>query len=307
MKSSAKNIKLKSIDDLFSTDESREIDSQERVQEIEISRLISYKDHPFKVLEDDKMTETMESIQKNGVLIPIIARETENDQLEIISGHRRTKACQLLGLDKIPCIIRDLDDEESTIIMVDSNIQRENLLHSEKAFAYKMKLDAIKNQGKRTDLTCVQVGHKLKSRDILAQNSNDSGVQISRYIRLTELIQPLLDMVDEKLLAFNVGVDLSYLSADEQTLLIEVMKEFNVIPSIAQAKQLKDCTSENNLTKLNIELILSKKATKNKSVTFTKSKLNEFFPRAYTNEQIEDVIFSLLTNWKEHELNNKNN
>ncbi len=167
MKSSAKNIKLKSVDDLFATDESREIDSQERVQEIEISRLITYKNHPFKVLEDDKMVETMESIQKYGVLVPIIARKTENDQLEIISGHRRTKACQLLGLDKIPCIIRDLDDEESTIIMVDSNIQRENLLHSEKAFAYKMKLDAIKRTAGRPLNNGTQVAHNLFGKNLL--------------------------------------------------------------------------------------------------------------------------------------------
>ena len=226
MKSSAKNINLTSVDDLFTTEESRIDENREKVQEIPLSELHTFKDHPFKVIDNEAMFDTAESVKQYGVLVPAIARPREEGGYELVAGHRRKRACELAELTTMPVIVRNLDDDAATIIMVDSNIQRESLLPSERAFAYKLKLNAMKRQGARSDLTCAQVGHKLdgrKSRDILAEQMGESKNQISRYIRLTELIPALLDMVDEKKIAFNPAVELSYLKPDEQTLLLDAM------------------------------------------------------------------------------------
>ena len=224
MKSSAKNIQLNTVDDIFSTEEEREDDKREKVQNIPLSEFHPFRDHPFKVVEDDKMKETVESIREYGVLVPIIARPKEEGGYEIISGHRRCHASELAGLQTVPVIVRNLDDDEATIIMIDSNLQRENLLPSERAKAYKMKLEAMKRQWQRNDLTCGQNGHKLsgtKSRDIVAEDAGESARTIQRYIRLTELIPDLLDMVDDKKLNFNSAVEISYLPHEEQQLVHE--------------------------------------------------------------------------------------
>lgn len=296
MKSSASKIKMTSYDDLFGEDNTPQI-TEDTIVNLPISSLFEYENHPFKVLEDEKMEETKESIAKYGVLVPIIVRPKDDSTYEIVAGHRRKKACELLGIETIPSIVRSLDNEESTIIMVDSNIQRENLLFSEKAFAYKMKLEAIKRQGKRNDLTCVQVGHKLKARDIVAKDSGDSGVQVSRYIRLTELTEPLLDMLDERKLAFNVAVELSYLPYKEQEMVLDKMEYYMLSPSLAQATKLKKYSGDNGLTEDLIDSILSETTEKPVQVTFKKDKLKKYFPKEYSAEQIEEVITSLLEKW----------
>ena len=224
MKSSAKKIELASVDDLFSTEESRQDEQLEKIQEIPLSELHPFKDHPFKVKDDDAMIETADSIKKYGVLVPAIARPLPDGGYELVAGHRRRRASELAGKETMPVIVRDLDDDAATIIMVDSNLQRENLLPSERAFAYKMKLEAIKHQGARTDLTSVQVEQKLSARDQVAKEAGErSGIQVMRYVRLTELIPELLDMVDEKKIAFNPAYELSFLKPDEQQMLVETM------------------------------------------------------------------------------------
>jgi ParB family chromosome partitioning protein len=224
LKSSAKKIELASVDDLFSTEESRQDEQLEKIQEIPLSELHPFKDHPFKVKDDDAMIETADSIKKYGVLVPAIARPLPDGGYELVAGHRRRRASELAGKETMPVIVRDLDDDAATIIMVDSNLQRENLLPSERAFAYKMKLEAIKHQGARTDLTSVQVEQKLSARDQVAKEAGErSGIQVMRYVRLTELIPELLDMVDEKKIAFNPAYELSFLKPDEQQMLVETM------------------------------------------------------------------------------------
>lgn len=300
MKSSASKIKMTSYDALFETEDSVPASDSERIQQIPLTELFSFKDHPFKVLDDEKMEETKQSIEKYGVLVPAIARPRCEGGYEIVAGHRRKRGTELAGLETLPTIIRDLDDEEATIIMVDSNIQRENLLFSEKAFAYKMKLDAIKKQGSRTDLTCTQVAHKLggkKSVEVVADDAGISKDQVRRYIRLTELITPLLDMVDEKKIAFNTAVELSYLSKNEQETLRSKIEELEVIPSMAQATKLKKYSSDNGLTDVLIDSILSETAEKPVQVTLKKEKLNKYFPTSYTSQQIEEVIISLIQQW----------
>lgn len=288
------------LDDLFETSESKF--AKERIgetKEIKICDLKEFENHPFKVIENEDMEYLKQSIQENGILMPIVVRELSPNLYEILSGHRRTKACKLLGIETIPCLVRDFNDEQSTILMVDSNLQREVILPSEKAFAYKLKLNALKKQGKRTDLTCDQVEHKLKNKksiDIVAENSNESRNQIQRYIRLTHLEKDLLDMVDDKVLPLNVGVELSYLNEEEQIMLLVKMEELTIIPTIAQATKIKSYSPE--LTEKLIDSILKETKTKPLQVTFKKDKLSKYFDKGESQEEIEKTIINLLENWR---------
>lgn len=298
MKSSAKNINLTSVDDLFSTEESRADVGRERVMEISLTELFPFKDHPFKVKDDEAMTDTAESIKEYGVLVPAIARPRDEGGYELVAGHRRHRASELAGLDTMPVIVRNLDDNAATIIMVDSNLQRENILPSERAFAYKLKLDAIKRQGERSDLTSRQLGEKLWSVEELAKNAPDSQRQIHRYIRLTELIPEILDMVDNKVIAFNPTVELSYLKPEEQTNLLEAMDMEQATPSLSQAQRLKKFSAEGKCTLEAICAIMSeeKKGELDK-VTLTGDKLRKFFPKSYTPQKMEETILKLLETW----------
>ncbi|MCD8015903.1 MAG: ParB/RepB/Spo0J family partition protein [Lachnospiraceae bacterium] len=300
MKSNAKNIKLTSVDDLFKTDESRADDERERVQEIAISELHPFKDHPFKVLDDEKMMETVESVQQYGVLVPIIARPSPEGGYEIVSGHRRHRACELAGKETMPVIVRELDDDEAVLLMVDSNLQREIILPSERAFAFKMKLDAIKHQGSRNDITSGQVGPKLRSDEIVALEAGESRKQVQRYIRLTELIPPLLDMVDEKKIAFNPAYELSFLKPKEQEMLIETMDYEQATPSLSQAQRLKQFSQDGRLTEDSMLAIMSeeKKPVQDK-VMLTSDVLRKYFPKDYTPRKMEETIIQLLEQWKQ--------
>ena len=301
MKSSAKKISLTSVDDLFSTEESRVDEQREKIIEIPLSELHPFKDHPFKVIDNDAMFDTAESIKQYGVLVPAIARPREDGGYELVSGHRRKRACELAELETMPVIIRNLDDDAATIIMVDSNLQRENILPSERAFAFKMKLSAMKKQGQRNDLTCSQVGNKLpgkKSSELLAEQMGESKNQIFRYIRLTELIPELLSMVDEKKIAFNPAVELSYLKSEEQLLLIDAMDTEQATPSLSQAQRLKKFSAEGNCTLEAMCAIMSeeKKGEPDK-VTLTGDKIKKYFPKNYTPHQMEATIIKLLEGW----------
>ena len=299
MKSSAKNIRLTSVDDLFSTEESRADEQREKVQEIPLSELHPFPNHPFKVVDDERMFDTADSIREHGVLVPAIARPRADGGYELIAGHRRKRGCELAGLDTMPVIVRNLDDDASTIIMVDSNIQRESLLPSERAFAYKMKLEALNHQGKRTGLTSSQLGTKLMRTDeILAEQSGTSRNQVQRYIRLTELVPDLLDMVDAKKIAFNPAVELSYLKPEEQTALMEAMDSEQATPSLSQAQRLKRFSQEGTLSPDMMRAILSeeKKADMDR-VTLTSDTLRKYFPKSYTPRQMEQTILKLLEGW----------
>ena len=297
MKSSAKNIRLTSVDDLFSTEESRADEQREKVQEIPLSELHPFPNHPFKVVDDERMLDTADSIREHGVLVPAIARPRVDGGYELIAGHRRKRGCELAGLDTMPVIVRNLDDDASTIIMVDSNIQRESLLPSERAFAYKMKLEAIKRQGARSDLTSLQVAQKLSAQKV----GDDAGIskdQVRRYIRLTELVPDLLDMVDMKKIAFNPAVELSYLKPEEQTALMEAMDSEQATPSLSQAQRLKRFSQEGTLSPDMMRAILSeeKKADMDR-VTLTGDTLRKYFPKSYTPRQMEQTILKLLEGW----------
>ena len=303
MKSSAKNIRLTSVDDLFSTEESRADEQREKVQEIPLSELHPFPNHPFKVVDDERMLDTADSIREHGVLVPAIARPRAEGGYELIAGHRRKRGCELAGLDTMPVIVRNLDDDASTIIMVDSNIQRESLLPSERAFAYKMKLEAMKRQaGRPAKENRDQVGHNFspgrRSVDLLAENAPDSRNQIQRYIRLTELVPDLLDMVDAKKIAFNPAVELSYLKPEEQTALIEAMDSEQATPSLSQAQRLKRFSQEGTLSPDMMRAILSeeKKADMDR-VTLTGDTLRKYFPKSYTPRQMEQTILKLLESW----------
>jgi len=299
LKSSAKKISLTSVDDLFSTEESRVDEQREKIAEIPLSELYPFKDHPFKVIDNEAMFDTAESIKQYGVLVPAIARPREDDGYELVSGHRRKRACELAGLETMPVIIRNLDDDAATIIMVDSNLQRENILPSERAFAFKLKLEAIKRQGSRTDLTSSQVGTKLNRADeIVAEQAGSSRNQVQRYIRLTELIPELLSMVDEKKIAFNPAVELSYLKSEEQLLLIDAMDTEQATPSLSQAQRLKKFSAEGNCTLEAMCAIMSeeKKGEPDK-VTLTGDKIKKYFPKNYTPHQMEATIIKLLEGW----------
>ena len=299
MRSSAAKIKLTSVDDLFSSEESRADASRERVVELSLAEMHPFKNHPFKVLDDEKMLDTAESIREHGVLVPAIVRPRKEGGYEIVAGHRRHHASQIAGLDTMPAIIRDLDDDVATIIMVDSNLQRETLLPSERAWAYKMKLDAMKRQGKRTDLTCGQVGHKSeKSVMRVADEAGESVKQVQRFIRLTELIPPLLDMVDERKIAFIPAVELSYLKPEEQIELLDAMDSEQATPSLSQAQRLKKFSQEGHLSIDVMRAIMSEeKKSELDRVTLTSEKLHRYFPKSYTPQQMEQVILKLLEGW----------
>lgn len=298
MKPSGRNLNLTSYDDLFQTDESRLAAQQEKIVDIPLSELHPFKNHPFRIRDDDAMLETAESIKQHGILVPAIVRPREEGGYELISGHRRKRASEIAGKETLPVIIRNLDDDAATIIMVDSNIQRENILPSERAFAYKLKLEAIKHQGKRNDLTSDQVEHKLKARDIIAKEAGESSIQIQRFIRLTELVPDLLDMVDAKKIAFNPAVELSYLKPHEQVQLMEAMDMEQSTPSLSQAQRLKKFSQEGKLTFDVMTAIMSeeKKSDLDK-VTLSGDKLKKYFPMSYTPQQMEETIIKLLESW----------
>ena len=306
MKSSAKNIVLKSVDDIFQTEENRADAQRERVQEIPLDQLKPFRNHPFKVCDDQRMLDTVDSIREYGVLVPAIARPDPEGGYELISGHRRKRGCEMAGLQTMPVIIRDLDDDAAVLVMVDSNIQREELLPSERAFAYKMKLEALKHQGARMDLTSCQVGTKLRADEKLAESVNESARTVQRFIRLTELISELLDMVDERKLAFNPAVEVSYLKRDEQRMLLEAMDAEQTTPSLSQAQRLKKFSQEGRLTEEAMSAIMSeeKKSDMDK-VTLRSDTLRRYFPKSYTPKQMEQTIIKLLDVWQKQRQKNQ--
>lgn len=299
MKSSAKNIKLASVDDLFSTEESRADETREKIIEITLTELHPFKDHPFKVIDNEAMLDTAESVKQYGVLVPAIARPRDEGGYELVAGHRRKRACELAELETMPVIVRNLDDDAAIIIMVDSNLQRENILPSERAFAFKLKLEAIKRQGERADLTSSQLGTKLPRADeIIAEQAGSSRNQVQRYIRLTHLIPEILSMVDEKKIAFNPAVELSFLKGNEQADLLEAMDMEQATPSLSQAQRLKKFSNEGKLSLEVMSAIMSeeKKGDLDK-VTLTGDKLKRYFPKSYTPRQMEETIIKLLEGW----------
>ena len=302
MKSSAKKIELASVDDLFSTEEGRQDAKLEKIQEIPLSELHPFRNHPFKVKDDEAMMETADSIKQYGVLVPAIARPDPEGGYELVAGHRRHRASELAEKETMPVIVRDLDDDAATIIMVDSNLQRESLLPSERAFAYKMKLDAMKHQGERVDLTCAQLGHKSdgrKSRDVLAEQVGQSKNQIQRFIRLTELIPELLDMVDEKKIALNPAYELSFLKKEEQVDLFDAMDSEQATPSLSQAQRLKKYSQEGHLTLDMMRVIMGEeKKSDLDRVTFTSDTLRKYFPKSYTPQRMQETIIKLLEQWQ---------
>ena len=306
MKSSAKNIVLKSVDDIFQTEENRADAQRERVQEIPLDQLKPFKNHPFKVRDDQRMLDTVDSIREYGVLVPAIVRPDPEGGYELISGHRRKRGCEMAGLQTMPVIIRNLDDDAAVLVMVDSNIQREELLPSERAFAYKMKLEALKHQGARMDLTSCQVGTKLRADEKLAESVNESARTVQRFIRLTELISELLDMVDERKLAFNPAVEVSYLKRDEQRMLLEAMDAEQTTPSLSQAQRLKKFSQEGRLTEEAMSAIMSeeKKSDMDK-VTLRSDTLRRYFPKSYTPKQMEQTIIKLLDVWQKQRQKNQ--
>ena len=301
MKSSAKKVELASADDLFSTEESRQDATLERVQQIALSELYPFPDHPFSIRDDDSMKETVESVKEYGILTPAIARPRADGGYELLSGHRRKRACELAGLDTMPVIVRDLDMDTAIIFMVDSNIQRENILPSEKAKALKMKLDAIKRQGARHDLTCTQVGHKLegkKSIQVIADEAGESRSQVQRYIRLTELSPPLQQMVDDKKIAMTPAVEISYLKPEEQELLVETISSEQATPSLSQAQRMKKLSQSGELNEDTMLNIMSEeKKPEVDKIVLTTNTLRKYFPRSYTPRQMENTILKLLEAW----------
>lgn len=299
MKSSARNIELKSVDDLFATEESRADAQREKVQNIPLRELHPFRNHPFKVKDDAAMQDTVDSVREHGVLVPAIARPDPDGGYELIAGHRRHHASELAGKETMPVIVRDLDDDAATIIMVDSNLQREELLPSERAFAYKMKLDAMKRQAGRPSRENVsQVGTQKRSDQIMAEQVGESRNQIQRFIRLTELIPTLLDMVDERKIAFNPAVELSYLKKEEQTLLIEAMDSEQATPSLSQAQRLKKFSQQKMLSLDVMRAVMSEeKKTDLDRVTLKNETLRRYFPKSYTPKQMEDTIIKLLEGW----------
>jgi ParB family chromosome partitioning protein len=296
------NVSLKGADDIFSTEESRQEQQREQVQQIPIDELYPFKNHPFKVLDDESMQRTVESVEQYGVLSPLIARPRPEGGYEIISGHRRQHAAQLAGLETLPVIVRNMDDDAAVLLMVDSNLQRENILPSERAFAHKMKLEALKNQGARSDLTCVQIGHKLngaKARDIVADESGDNARNVQRFIRLTSLIPELLDMVDEKKIAFNPAVELSYLDEAQQRDFLEAMNDTQNAPSLSQAQRLKKLAQEGHFSyDVAFAVMGEEKKDELDKVIIKNDTLRKYFPRSYTPKQMEDTIIKLLEQWQ---------
>ena len=298
MPKSSVNASLSSYDDIFSTEESRQEEQREQVRQIPIGELFPFKNHPFKVLDDDSMSDTVESVKQYGVLSPLIARPRPKGGYEIISGHRRQHAAELAGLETLPVIVRQMDDDAAIILMVDSNLQREHILPSERAFAYKMKLDAIKNQGARSDLTSTQVAQKLSVEKV----GDDAGVSkdtIRRFIRLTNLIPELLDMVDNKTVSFNPAVELSYLSPEQQQEVIRAMDDTQNFPSVSQAKRIKKLAQDGTFTTETVVAIMGEeKKSELDTVTIKNDTLRKYFPRNYTPKQMEDTIIKLLEQWQ---------
>lgn len=299
MPKSSVNASLSSYDDIFSTEESRQEEQREQVQQIPIGELFPFKNHPFKVLDDDSMSDTVESVKQYGVLSPLIARPRPKGGYEIISGHRRQHAAELAGLETLPVIVRQMDDDAAIILMVDSNLQREHILPSERAFAYKMKLDAMKNQGTRSDLTSTQVVSKLRSNEKLGAENNQSRETVRRFIRLTNLIPELLDMVDNKTVSFNPAVELSYLSPEQQQEVIRAMDDTQNFPSVSQAKRIKKLAQDGTFTTETIVAIMGEeKKSELDTVTIKNDTLKKYFPRSYTPKQMEDTIIKLLEQWQ---------
>ena len=299
MPKSSVNASLSSYDDIFSTEESRQEEQREQVQQIPIGELFPFKNHPFKVLDDDSMSDTVESVKQYGVLSPLIARPRPKGGYEIISGHRRQHAAELAGLETLPVIVRQMDDDAAIILMVDSNLQREHILPSETAFAYKMKLDAMKNQGTRSDLTSTQVVSKLRSNEKLGAENNQSRETVRRFIRLTNLIPELLDMVDNKTVSFNPAVELSYLSPEQQQEVIRAMDDTQNFPSVSQAKRIKKLAQDGTFTTETVVAIMGEeKKSELDTVTIKNDTLRKYFPRSYTPKQMEDTIIKLLEQWQ---------
>ena len=299
MPKSNANLALKGLDEMFSTEESRQEQKWEQVQQIPIEELFPFKEHPFKVLDDEAMQRTVESVAQYGVLAPLIARPRPEGGYEIISGHRRQHAAELAGLDTLPVIVREMTDDAAVILMVDSNLQRENILPSERAFAYKMKLEALKNQGARSDLTSDQVGQKLWSVEQVASDAGESKTQIQRFIRLTNLIPELLDMVDEKKISFNPAVELSYLDEAQQRDFLQAMDETQNAPSLSQAQRMKKLAQEEKFTYEAAFAIMGEaKKDELDKVVIKNDTLKKYFPRSYTPRQMEDVIIKLLEQWQ---------
>lgn len=299
MPKSSVNASLSSYDDIFSTEESRQEEQREQVQQIPIGELFPFKNHPFKVLDDDSMSDTVESVKQYGVLSPLIARPRPKGGYEIISGHRRQHAAELAGLETLPVIVRQMDDDAAIILMVDSNLQREHILPSERAFAYKMKLDAMKNQGTRSDLTLTQVVSKLRSNEKLGAENNQSRETVRRFIRLTNLIPELLDMVDNKTVSFNPAVELSYLSPEQQQEVIRAMDDTQNFPSVSQAKRIKKLAQDGTFTTETVIAIMGEeKKSELDTVTIKNDTLRKYFPRSYTPKQMEDTIIKLLEQWQ---------
>ena len=292
------NVSLKGADDIFSTEESRQEQQREQVQQIPIGELFPFKNHPFKVLDDESMQRTVESVEQYGVLSPLIARPRPEGGYEIISGHRRQHAAQLAGLDTLPVIVRNMDDDAAVLLMVDSNLQRENILPSERAFAYKMKLEALKNQGARSDLTSAQVAPKLSTEKI-GEEVGMSKDNVKRYIRLTNLVPELLDMVDEKKIAFNPAVELSYLDESQQRDFLEAMNDTQNAPSLSQAQRLKKLAQEGHFSyDVAFAVMGEEKKDELDKVVIKNDTLRKYFPRSYTPKQMEDTIIKLLEQWQ---------
>ena len=294
------NLALKGLDDLFSTEEKRQEEQREQVQQIPIDALHPFTNHPFKVLDDEAMTRTVESIAQYGVLAPLIARpRPDGDGYEIISGHRRQYAAKLAGLDTLPVIVRQMSDDAAVILMVDSNLQREHILPSERALAYKMKLEALKNQGARSDLTSDQVGQKLWSVEQVASDAGESKTQIQRFIRLTNLVPELLDMVDEKKISFNPAVELSYLDESQQRDFLEAMEDTQNAPSLSQAQHLKKLAQQGDFSyEKAFDVMGQEKKSEKDTVTIKNETLRKYFPRSYTPKQMEEKIIQLLDAWQ---------
>ncbi len=303
------DIKLPTVDDLFTTQKERDEGNQEKILEIPLTDLHPFINHPFQVTKNEELRELAESIKENGVVTPAIARPRPEGGYELIAGHRRKAACEMAGIAAMPVVVRDLNDNTATIIMVDSNQQRENLLPSEKAFSYKMKLEAIKRQGKRTDLTCGQVDHMLsgkKSRDLIADANSESARTVQRYIRLTNLIPEILKMVDEKRIAFNPAVELSYLPEEMQKKLLEIMEMQLCTPSLTQAQQMKQLSAEGKLDeKAMLELMSEEKPNQQDKLKIKRDRVAKYFPKDYTAQQIEDTILKLLEDWHRKRMRDK--
>ena len=302
MKSAAKNIQLASYDDLFKTDEERQADAQERVQSLPLDKMEPFPNHPFKVIDDDKMLETVESIKERGVLVPILVRPKNDGNFEIVSGHRRHHASLLAGKTEIPAIVREMDDDTAILLMVDSNLQREELLPSEKAFAYKMKLDAMKRQGQRTDLTSAQIVPKLQARDIVAHDAGVNRMEVTRYVRLTYLVPDLLDRVDNKTMAFNAAVEVSYLTEPEQLMLCDAIEREECTPNLSQAKRLKQYSQDGKLDENVIDAIMTEEKPIEDKLVLKGDVLAKYFPKTYTPSQKQKVIVKLLEDWHKRQL-----